>query len=217
MDWQNVTTEELVDALREVDWKAPRPASEFFQKFSPPKSSSKWTSRVKCNVYYYRTNYLILFLLSFFLVFLANPLALGAVFVCTVAALTLNDPFATSFNDLLLKIIRRIHLRTALKLRAQAGQQEKLAPPRRGRKKLYIVGLPREVVVFILALLGLVLLYTTAALKTMAWALLTALGLPLLHATLRSPNLKARLASAREEFRAVWRGYQADNVHDYTL
>jgi hypothetical protein len=24
------------------------------------------------------------------------------------------------------------------------------------------------------------------------------------HASLRSPNLKARLASAREEFRAVW-------------
>ena len=29
-------------------------------------------------------------------------------------------------------------------------------------------------------------------------------GLPLLHATFRSPNLKARLSSAREEFRAVW-------------
>jgi hypothetical protein len=29
-------------------------------------------------------------------------------------------------------------------------------------------------------------------------------GLPLVHATFRSPNLKARLASAREEFRAVW-------------
>jgi hypothetical protein len=28
--------------------------------------------------------------------------------------------------------------------------------------------------------------------------------LPLCHASLRSPNLKARLASAREEFRAVW-------------
>ena len=28
-----------------------------------------------------------------------------------------------------------------------------------------------------------------------------------LHATFRSPNLKARLNSYREEFRAVWRGY----------
>jgi hypothetical protein len=36
------------------------------------------------------------------------------------------------------------------------------------------------------------------------------------HAALRAPNLKARLATqarAREEFRAVWRGYSAG--HDY--
>ena len=40
----------------------------------------------------------------------------------------------------------------------------------------------------------------------------------LLHAALRQPNLKARLASARDEFRAVWRGYQdPDMVHDYNL
>lgn len=35
-------------------------------------------------------------------------------------------------------------------------------------------------------------------------ALIIGIGLPLAHASLRSPNLKARLASAREEFRAVW-------------
>ena len=38
----------------------------------------------------------------------------------------------------------------------------------------------------------------------------------LAHATLRAPNLKARLATqarAREEFRAVWRGYAQQ--HDY--
>ena len=29
-------------------------------------------------------------------------------------------------------------------------------------------------------------------------------GLVFLHAAIRTPNLKARLASAREEFRAVW-------------
>lgn len=217
MDWQNVTAEELVDALREVDWKAPRPVSEFFQKFSPPKNYSKWTSRVKCNVYYYRTNYLILFVTSFLLVLLTNPIALAGVFLCTVGALCMNDPFATSVNDALLKVVRRIHPRTALKLRAQAGQQEKLAPPRKSRRRIYVVGAPREAVVAVLALSGAVLLYLTAGVLTLLWAILAAIGLPLLHATLRSPNLKARLASAREEFRAVWRGYQADNVHDYTL
>ena len=34
----------------------------------------------------------------------------------------------------------------------------------------------------------------------------------LAHASMRTPNLKTRLASAREEFRAVWRGY-----NDYTI
>ena len=41
----------------------------------------------------------------------------------------------------------------------------------------------------------------------------------LVHAALRAPNLKARLATqarAREEFRAVWRGYSAGGQHDYS-
>lgn len=42
-------------------------------------------------------------------------------------------------------------------------------------------------------------------------------GAVLLHAVFRAPNLKARMASARQEFRAVWRGYQTDFSHDYTL
>ena len=32
-------------------------------------------------------------------------------------------------------------------------------------------------------------------------------AVPTLHASFRTPNLKARLNSFREEFRAVWRGY----------
>ena len=42
-------------------------------------------------------------------------------------------------------------------------------------------------------------------------------GAVLLHAVFRAPNLKARMASARHEFRAAWRGYQTDLSHDYTL
>jgi hypothetical protein len=52
MDWGNVTAEDLIDALREVDWSSlPRPLSEFFSRFTLPKSSSKWNSRLKCNLY----------------------------------------------------------------------------------------------------------------------------------------------------------------------
>ncbi|CAO2167046.1 unnamed protein product [Urochloa humidicola] len=37
MDWSSVTAEDLVDALREVDWSTPpRPVSEFFSRFTAP-------------------------------------------------------------------------------------------------------------------------------------------------------------------------------------
>jgi len=52
MDWSNVTAEELVDALKEVEWTTPpRPLLEFFQKFTTPKTRAKWSARLKCNFY----------------------------------------------------------------------------------------------------------------------------------------------------------------------
>jgi hypothetical protein len=52
MDWGNVTAEDLIDALREVDWSSPpRPLSEFFSRFTVPRSYAKWNSRLKCNLY----------------------------------------------------------------------------------------------------------------------------------------------------------------------
>ena len=53
----------------------------------------------------------------------------------------------------------------------------------------------------------MLLIYTTGALRTVFGTLALACTLVLLHATFRSPNLKARLSSVNEEFRAVWRGY----------
>lgn len=52
MDWNDVTLEDLVDALKEVDWSIPpRPLGEFFGKFSVPRNDSKWEARFRCNVY----------------------------------------------------------------------------------------------------------------------------------------------------------------------
>jgi hypothetical protein len=51
------------------------------------------------------------------------------------------------------------------------------------------------------------MMYVTGALRTVFGTLALAAALVLLHATFRSPNLKARLSSVNEEFRAVWRGY----------
>jgi hypothetical protein len=43
----------------------------------------------------------------------------------------------------------------------------------------------------------------------------TGLGLPFAHAAFRLPNLKAKLATAKQEFTAVWRGYHTE-VADYS-
>jgi hypothetical protein len=51
------------------------------------------------------------------------------------------------------------------------------------------------------------MIYFTGAVRTILRTSVLAGALVLLHATFRSPNLKARLSSVNEEFRAVWRGY----------
>ena len=62
-------------------------------------------------------------------------------------------------------------------------------------------------VVAFLCVLSFFMLRSSRAVSTVLWALgMFAVG-TLAHASLRSPNLKARLSSCREEFRAVWRGY----------
>lgn len=204
MDWSNVTAEELVDALREVDWKSPRPVQEFFSKFTLPKTTTKWSSRVKCNTYYYRTNYLIIFVLSYVVAMLRNPQALLALAVGVFALFCVNDPFAGRLSDELIKVVRIVHSQTAARLRAVRRVT------RRNKTYIKILGVPRRLVVIGIAAASLYLMWQSRVLLILCYTTCAALGLPLLHATMRAPNLKARLASAREEFRAVWRGYQTD-------
>mmetsp|Transcript_2893 Transcript_2893/g.9820 ORF Transcript_2893/g.9820 Transcript_2893/m.9820 type:complete len:95 (+) Transcript_2893:489-773(+) len=91
-------------------------------------------------------------------------------------------------------------------LRAPSSQLG--APPGSRRTgTLYICGYPRPYVVIGLAAVSVVLVYYTRAIFTVTLALLSGVALTVAHASLRSPNLKARLSSYREEFRAVWRGY----------
>mmetsp|Transcript_24643 Transcript_24643/g.61948 ORF Transcript_24643/g.61948 Transcript_24643/m.61948 type:complete len:225 (+) Transcript_24643:528-1202(+) len=224
MDWSNVTAEELVSALQEVEWNSPpRPVTEFFAKFSPPKNQAKWTSRVKCNVYYYRTNYVLLVLLGYLLAFFRNPLALLALGNGLLAGLLMNDTFARSFSEKFLRAVRQANPRLAQKMRAAAapggGSTLGAGPAQRGvsaKQDVKIAGVSRAIVVVGLSLLTGGLVYVTGAILTLAWGTLLGVGSVAAHASFRSPNLKARLASAREEFRAVWRGY-GDYAHDYTL
>ena len=66
--------------------------------------------------------------------------------------------------------------------------------------------------------LGLLLLWRGSALWRLVLGLAVGWAVVIAHAFLRTPNLKVRLASAREEFRATFRGYQqnygADNYHN---
>ena len=125
MDWGNVTAGELFDALQEVEWSAPpRPLAEFFARFTVPRSFSKWSSRAKCNVYYYRTNYFILLTLILGIGFLRNPLALMASLLAGFTIACLNDSFAVTFSEKLTRTVRQFSPHIAAKMRpsSTAGQ-----------------------------------------------------------------------------------------------
>ncbi|GLC55212.1 hypothetical protein PLESTB_000960300 [Pleodorina starrii] len=210
MDWQKVTFGEVVDALKTVSWSAPRPLSEFFRAFGPPRGL---TGRLKNNLYYYRTNYLVILFLSFIICFLRNPAALASLGLVALGLSCCNDPFATGLNDTLLHALRKVAPRMVARARAKAGSDGVVGLHK--RRRVYIVLLPRSLLVAALLCGGLGAVYASHAVLTLSWAVLLGVGLPLLHAVFRLPNLKAKIASAREEFRAVWRGYQAE-LYDYS-
>lgn len=80
----------------QVDWVSPRPLWEFASNISIPKNQTKWTSRLKCNAYYYRANYLGLLLVCALVTLFRQPLALLGVLLLAAAAMTLNDPAVTA-------------------------------------------------------------------------------------------------------------------------
>jgi hypothetical protein len=71
--------------------------------------------------FYYRANYIILLVLCATVMFLRNVSSLLALTLCTLAGLCCNDSFAGALNDRLLRLVRRIHPSSALKLRARAS------------------------------------------------------------------------------------------------
>lgn len=206
MDWGNVTVEELVDALQEVEWTSPpRPLPEFFAKFTAPRTTAKWNSRLKCNFYYYRTNYFILMAVILEIAFLRNPLALLPIVMTALCLACLNDSFALSLNQKLTKIVRRLSPQLAAKMRPP------LTPVIRGRpapkRAVHICGQNRKTVVICMAAVAVLMWFLTSAFLTVFGALAVGLTCVILHASLRTPNLKARLNTFREDFRAVWRSY----------
>lgn len=206
MDWGSVTAEDLIDALREVDWSSPpRPVSEFFSRFTVPRSFAKWESRLKCNLYYYRTNYFILIVAILALGFLRRPLAIVAAALTAISIAFLNDSFAGSFSEKVTRTVRQFSPHLAAKMRPPH------TPVIRGRpsakRAIYICGQPRWVFVLAFFTVSFILWFASCGLLTVLWAFAIGLLATLFHASFRTPNLKARLNTFREEFRAVWRNY----------
>tara|TARA_B110000977_G_scaffold199179_1_gene285828 strand:+ start:7527 stop:8159 length:633 start_codon:yes stop_codon:yes gene_type:complete len=210
MDWANVTAGELVDALREVDWNTrPRPLTEFFAKFTPPKSQSKLLSRIKCNVYYYRANYFCVLVLSCMFSFWRNPWSLIATAIACFSLLLTNDSFAQTFSENATRFVRKYYPPAAAWMRRSAGADGVPKRPYARVKVMHVCGFQRQQLVAGLGLVSAWLLWSSNAVSTVAWAFFWFLVFTSAHASLRSPNLKARLSSYREEFRAVWRGASA--------
>lgn len=81
----------------QVDWsQAPRPLSEFVAQFSLPGSGKKLETRLKCNLYYYRANYLLACLLILLLTFIRRPTALLSILSALLGSFCLNNTFAIS-------------------------------------------------------------------------------------------------------------------------
>ncbi|KAK3406924.1 hypothetical protein EUGRSUZ_K03055 [Eucalyptus grandis] len=175
MDWGNVTAEDLMDALREVDWSLPpRPLPEFFSRFTVPRSYAKWSSRLKCNLYYYRTNYFIMIVVILALGFLRRPLAIIAALLTTLSIAFLNDSFAGTFSEKVTRSVRQFSPHLAAKMRPS------LTPVIRGRpsakRTVHVCGQPRWVFVLIFSSASLVLWYLSCGLLTVLWALLIGLS-----------------------------------------
>ncbi|XP_009621146.1 PRA1 family protein A1-like isoform X1 [Nicotiana tomentosiformis] len=206
MDWGNVSTQDLIEALREVEWSSPpRPPSEFFSRFTFPRSYTKWNSRLKCNLYYYRTNYFIMIVVILALGFLRGPLAIVAALLTALSIAFLNDSFAGTFSEKVTRTVRQFSPHLAAKMRPP------LTPVIRGRpsakRAIFICGRPRSVFVFVFSIVSFFLWFVSCGLLTVLWALGIGLLATLVHASFRTPNLKARLNTFREEFRPVWRNY----------
>lgn len=206
MDWDSVAAGDVVEALREVEWStSPRSLAEFFSRFAFPRSFSKWMSRLKCNLYYYRTNYFILLVFVLGLALITRPLAIIGAALTALSLAFLNDSFAATFNEKAIRTIRQFSPHLAAKMRPPH------MPVIRGRsasrKTVYVCGQPRLVFVLLGLTASFVLWFASCGLLWILYALATALLMIMLHASLRTPNLKARLNTFREEFRAVWRNY----------
>lgn len=228
MDWNNVSWWQVCSALREADWRQrPQPVFEFLQpnRFSLPKTRTKWSARAKNNVFYYRANYALILSVLLIAVSIRQPQAAAAVALATFAAATLHDPFIRALSTVASTAVTFMMKRSRLAWRLPRGFTAPAAAPttslrqplpgsggesRPGRVRRFM----RRMISAAITVLALYIMFRARAVVRLTTGLAAGAAIVSVHATLRSPNLKARIGSERDEFRALWRGYQEI---DYTL
>ncbi|KAK4801749.1 hypothetical protein SAY86_022236 [Trapa natans] len=195
MDWGNVTVEDVMDTLREVDWSSPpRPLAPSLNSsvdslYPGPTPSGTVASSA----------------ISTTLGFLRRPLAIVAAFSTAFSIAILNDSFAGSFSEKVTRSVRQLSPHLAAKMRPPHTTVIGGRPA--AKRAIYICGRPRWMFVLIFFTVSLILWVLSCGLLTVIWAFAFGLLGTILHASFRTPNLKARLNTFREEFRAVWRNY----------
>ncbi|KAJ6901260.1 prenylated rab acceptor family protein [Populus alba x Populus x berolinensis] len=120
----------------------------------------------------------------------------------TILRLLSMQSFAATFSERVTRTVRKFSPHLAAKMRPRH------MPVIRGRpsakKSVYILGQPRLLFVLLFSAVSFVLWYASGSLLYISWALISGLLVVVLHASFKTPNLKARLNTFREEFRAVW-------------
>ncbi|CAN4109684.1 unnamed protein product [Withania somnifera] len=153
----------------------------------------------------YRTNYFIMIVVILALGFIRRPLAVVAALLTALSIALLNDSFAGTFSEKVTRTVRQFSPHLASRMRPP------LTPVIRGRpsskRAIFICGRPRWVFVFVFSTVSFFLWFVSCGLLTVLLSFGIGLLATLAHASFRSPNLKARLNTFREEFRAVWRNY----------
>ncbi|KAM3352564.1 hypothetical protein ACQJBY_024036 [Aegilops geniculata] len=204
MDGRPATADDVVDAMRKFVWfPPPRPSSEFFARFSAPRSCSKWISRLECNLYYYGTNYFILIILIG-MSFLQKPVAILTAFATGLSIAFFSDSFAVTSTDKVISIARKFSPDLAAKMRSYINSVRHGRPSMKG--STHICGRPLSMWVFALFLFeGCCIFWVSSCNFLMVpWALYVGLLVTLIHASFRERNLKGRLNRFRKEFREAW-------------
>lgn len=214
MDWNSVKLNDLAEAFQQAEVShPPRPLSEFFGKFSAPKNTNKAVSRIKCNLWHYRTNYGIVMGSCTGLCLVRNPLGSISLLMLAAGALVFNDTIASRASASIVSGIKSINPQLAAKIRSTPGGHDgQSVPP--GRKPVAkIAGQDRNALGYGLLGVGSVAAWLTSAVGTLLLGAGLGSACILAHAILRSPNLKARITSARRRFDEIG----GDLARDYGL